>query len=105
MQCASCGGEAKGKQWWNRDKGYGVCPRCVFRQLMNGTTPEEIYSNYGKEGRNYHLTSCLTRTELNDLYFALIGYRPDEEEGMNYPTHEIAERLTSYLHDRQTIQQ
>ena len=27
--CHCCGYKTKGRQWWNRDKGYGVCPECA----------------------------------------------------------------------------
>ena len=29
LTCAVCGGEARGRQWKNRDNGYGVCVRCA----------------------------------------------------------------------------
>jgi len=29
LTCACCGQSTRGRQWWNRDTGYGVCPRCA----------------------------------------------------------------------------
>ena len=29
LRCAVCDGEARGRQWTNRDLGYGVCVRCA----------------------------------------------------------------------------
>jgi hypothetical protein len=29
LVCACCGSEARGRQWPNRDTGYGVCLRCA----------------------------------------------------------------------------
>lgn len=29
--CACCGSETKGRQWWNRDTGFGVCVPCADR--------------------------------------------------------------------------
>ena len=29
--CCHCGGGCVGRQWWNRDTGYGVCRSCVAR--------------------------------------------------------------------------
>lgn len=29
LRCSCCGGIAYGKQWWNRDKGYGLCMKCA----------------------------------------------------------------------------
>lgn len=28
LTCCVCGTTAPGKQWWNRDRGYGVCLSC-----------------------------------------------------------------------------
>lgn len=28
LSCCCCGQPAKGRQWWNRDAGYGVCKPC-----------------------------------------------------------------------------
>ena len=30
LRCACCGGSAPAlQQWWNQDRGYGICPKCV----------------------------------------------------------------------------
>lgn len=29
MICASCGDATRGRQWWNRDKGFGLCLKCI----------------------------------------------------------------------------
>ena len=29
LTCACCGEETRGRQWRNRDAGYGVCARCA----------------------------------------------------------------------------
>ena len=29
LECCCCGGATKGRQWWNRDDGYGLCSGCV----------------------------------------------------------------------------
>ena len=50
MKCCRCGDRTKGRQWWNRDTGYGICPPCVQRQRDRGTSSEEILELYGQEG-------------------------------------------------------
>jgi hypothetical protein len=50
LECAVCGGPAKGRQWWNRDRGYGVCPKCIDWMKKRGTSDEEIEDLYGKKG-------------------------------------------------------
>ena len=54
LTCGCCGERAPGKQHWNHDTGYGLCPRCA---LMFATDPREHMreelKGYGKAGVNY----------------------------------------------------
>ena len=52
LQCCCCGGEAWGLQWWNRDKGFGLCGKCADI-LATRESPEEMESNYGIKGIHY----------------------------------------------------
>lgn len=29
LTCCVCGSETRGRQWWNRDTGYGLCESCA----------------------------------------------------------------------------
>ena len=60
LTCACCGGEAKGKQWWNRDKGYGLCPKCHAWMKSRGVSDEEMHSDYGVEGLHFHAAAAGT---------------------------------------------
>ena len=51
--CCCCGKYTKGKQWYNRDKGYGICPDCAKWVKETGTSKEEMISSYGHPGINY----------------------------------------------------
>jgi hypothetical protein len=53
LRCSVCGGHAKGKQWWNQDKGYGICSQCASKMKADGK--EDINQSYGKEGTHYFL--------------------------------------------------
>ena len=53
--CSCCGETAIGRQWWNRDTGYGLCVRCIDFVLAHGTTPEELKRSYGKRGYHFDL--------------------------------------------------
>jgi hypothetical protein len=33
LECNCCGGGTRGRQWWNRDDGYGICVRCAEEQI------------------------------------------------------------------------
>lgn len=48
LQCACCGRNALGKQWWNQDTGYGVCARCAYDEDQ-----EQVEKMYGKAGEHY----------------------------------------------------
>jgi hypothetical protein len=55
LQCACCGGEAPSrKQWWNRDTGYGVCPRC-FETAVKRDGEEEAIKTYGYPGIHHSI--------------------------------------------------
>ena len=51
--CCVCGGATKGVQHWNRDTGYGICPKCIAWLRSRKTTESEILDLYGKEGINF----------------------------------------------------
>ena len=53
MTCCVCGNAAgRWRQHWNRDAGYGICPRCVAEEAGR-LSPEQLSENYGKPGVNY----------------------------------------------------
>lgn len=58
--CACCGAYTLGRQWFNQDKGYGLCPKCITL-CSRGQTDQEVQSTYGVRGVHYDL-----------------DYRPDE---------------------------
>jgi len=47
--CCCCGKYTKGKQWWNRDKGYGLCLSC-YKWISTRETPEYMKDCYGVKG-------------------------------------------------------
>lgn len=54
LTCCVCGNEAIGRQWHNRDTGYGICPKCA-EYVKTKQTPEENQSYYGIEGIHYNI--------------------------------------------------
>jgi len=56
MICCCCGAKTSGKQWHNRDTGYGLCKSCLAyirrHRLFGGEpmTEAEIGACYGVEG-------------------------------------------------------
>ena len=59
LTCAVCGAETKGRQWANRDNGYGICDKCVdtVEAPPEFETKEDyLYFNFGKKGFHYGCT-------------------------------------------------
>lgn len=54
--CCCCGMPTKGRQWWNRDTGYGLCDDCIEycgADIPVGQTAE----SYGIRGYHYDITN------------------------------------------------
>jgi hypothetical protein len=47
--CACCGQETRGRQWWNQDTGWGICPKCA-RWIESIEGREHVEDCYGKQG-------------------------------------------------------
>jgi hypothetical protein len=51
LTCCCCGASTRGRQWWNRDTGFGICPPCVVFVRSRGET--QIEGLYGTAGVHY----------------------------------------------------
>jgi hypothetical protein len=58
LTCCCCGETTKGRQWWNRDTGFGICAACITR-LAGRETPEDTVSLYGIRGVHYAVEETL----------------------------------------------
>lgn len=52
LTCSCCGGEARGRQWINRDLGFGICTRCAD-WIAGRETVAYILRAYGVRGEHY----------------------------------------------------
>lgn len=50
LECNCCGNGTRGRQWWNRDTGYGMCAECLTYVRSKGMPDAEIRDYYGIEG-------------------------------------------------------
>jgi hypothetical protein len=50
--CECCGAPTLGRQWWNRDKGHGVCNNCALKKSKY-LTPATMRDYYGEQGIHY----------------------------------------------------
>lgn len=56
MYCSVCGAVTRGRQWWNRDTGHGLCQSCGNRLPTERNVPlEEMLFDYGLRGIHYYL--------------------------------------------------
>ena len=59
LVCCCCGAETRGRQWHNRDTGFGLCPRCAdwisTRRPFGGEpcSEAEMERLYGRRGEHY----------------------------------------------------
>lgn len=54
LTCCCCSNPTLGRQWSNRDTGYGLCERCAL-WLTDRETPAHMQSYYGQRGIHYDL--------------------------------------------------
>jgi len=52
LLCSCCGAVTRGRQWHNRDTGYGLCVDCIERCHRN-ETPEQFRQLYGDRGVHF----------------------------------------------------
>lgn len=56
LACCCCGNETRGRQWFNRDTGYGLCSDCV--SYCQADVPVgKTHQSYGIRGYHYDLDS------------------------------------------------
>lgn len=55
LTCCCCGNATRGRQWWNRDTGYGL-GKCCIDYCSRGETDDSMRSLYGVRGIHYDVT-------------------------------------------------
>lgn len=58
LSCCVCGTGTRGRQWWNRDTGFGLCEGCADDPRIIGASEaaqREAQSLYGTRGTHYAL--------------------------------------------------
>lgn len=54
LTCCCCGELTQGRQWWNRDNGFGHCNSCTDRYDQD-TKIGERNDCFGIKGKHYYL--------------------------------------------------
>lgn len=57
--CAVCGQQTQGRQWWNRDTGYGVCIE-HGQQAIEREGPEATQRLYGVRGHHWDIKPAVS---------------------------------------------
>ena len=80
LGCCCCGSATYGRQWWNRDTGYGICSKCIHwlrtDKKQNGEPREseaEIRDLYGVEGRHFNVCKLVEWTPRHWWLVAVTG--------------------------------
>lgn len=55
LRCCCCGGSTLGRQWWNRDAGYGLCNDCIHVNGVSQVANGETVSGFGIRGVHWDL--------------------------------------------------
>lgn len=55
LKCACCGTGTFGRQWHNRDRGFGLCSDCI-EFAAEGISEDEMRDCYGVKGVHYGLS-------------------------------------------------
>ncbi len=77
MLCCCCGAVTRGRQWHNRDTGYGVCAPCIARHYSK-ETPAELERLHGVAGVHYSIEEL--RAEIEASAQKIIETREDCSE-------------------------
>lgn len=56
--CCCCGAETIGRQWHNRDTGYGLCVDCIDF-CASGDDTETMHGRYGERGIHYDILEAV----------------------------------------------
>jgi hypothetical protein len=53
--CCCCGSPTRGRQWWNRDKGYGLCDNCIDANGVANVPAGQEASSFGVRGFHWDI--------------------------------------------------
>ena len=56
LTCSCCGAPTRGRQWWNRKPGFGLCVDCIAPSDKNYVLSEYQRVAYGVRGFHYDLS-------------------------------------------------
>jgi len=61
LTCCCCGAATRGRQWHNRDTGFGLCAWCAGWIIGRGMDREEFRRCYGTRGIHFDVVEYVKR--------------------------------------------
>lgn len=55
LRCCCCGGGTRGRQWWNRDIGFGLCDDCIAFVGVADVAVGDTAQSYGIRGQHWDI--------------------------------------------------
>lgn len=55
LKCSFCGKDTRGRQWWNREPGSGICPACVTWFKSTCKDAAQLRNCCGDNGYHYNV--------------------------------------------------
>lgn len=53
LKCSCCGNHTMGRQFYNKDTGYGLCTQCLVQNSVHGADVNEMIQVFGLQGFHY----------------------------------------------------
>lgn len=73
LECCCCGNGTIGRQWWNRDTGYGLCQDCIGYNGVSNVAIGDTADSFGVRGYHWDIQTnplewdALWRLEKNNM--------------------------------------
>lgn len=55
LTCCCCDSDTKGRQWWNRDEGYGLCNDCIVANGVKDVLMGSVAQSFGVRGIHWDI--------------------------------------------------
>jgi len=62
LYCCCCGSATQGRQWWNRDDGYGLCDSCITPCHVAHLDKGQVSNCYGIRGIHWDVSNSSHET-------------------------------------------
>lgn len=57
LRCCICDNGTRGRQWWNRDHGFGLCDECIDFAGVSSIPVGGVANSYGVRGVHWDINN------------------------------------------------